>query len=76
MQATVELTSKVWTRATAMQEQGAEEKVRGGGVNDIYTRNMQTYHKNTMFQRYGGKLWWKLLIAYGRVTEQMVALIG
>ena len=39
---------------------------------DIYNRNMVSYHKTTMFYRFGGIIWWKVLIATGIMNEGMV----
>ena len=39
---------------------------------DAMSRNTRSHHKTFLHKRFGGDLWWKLLIAAGKITSPMV----
>lgn len=42
----------------------------------MYSRNLVSFHNSELFWRFGGKFWWQLLIAAGRVTQSMVVVVN
>ena len=72
---TWDLRQQVWERA---QQLAAERKAQGerSSQHDIYNRNMRSYWKTTVFNRYGGEVWLSTLIATGRVHRISVDIVN
>ena len=68
---TKKIVAAVLARAELMKDVLVAQGKRAS-TQDIYNRNMVSYHKTTMFHRFGGIIWWRVLIAAGTVNKSMV----
>ena len=72
---TAQIVAAAWARAVRMRDEMVLLGKRAP-AQDIYNRNMVSYHKTTMFHRFGGIIWWKVLIATGTVNKGMVRAVN
>lgn len=63
---------RAWERARQLHAQRKADGQRSS-PSDMYSRNLLSFHKSELFWRFGGKLWWRLLMAAGRVTLLIAA---
>ena len=45
-------------------------------VNDLFERDMKSYFKSFLYEKFGGQLWWKILIGVGRVPYSVVGIVN
>ena len=72
---TTTLATRVWARARSEAERRRQEGTRSS-AGDLYNRSMQSYWKTTLFNRFGGEIWFGLLCVCGRVPLVLIELVN
>ena len=67
---------EVWQRAVRFGERAPLQGTASrSSAKECYERNMRSYWKTTVFNRYGGEIWLFVLIAKGRVHSVSVQIV-
>ena len=67
--------NRAWNRAQQFTQERLERGERSSTM-DLYHRNLMSLHKCELHWCFGGKLWWQILIAAGRVTPGIVSVVN
>ncbi len=73
------LAPRLWRQACALAASQGKGRNRKGGrtpsAKDAYERNLKSYYKTDLFHRFGGYMWFRILITLGHVHRHMVQLL-